>query len=61
MTTPIFDNSHPKIIEITFSFPEFALAYNKPVYSICSFITEIQSNLELPFPSVAMPNQKYFD
>ena len=34
----IFDHVHPKIIESTFSFPEFVLACSKSVYSICSFL-----------------------
>ena len=45
MAMPNFDNIHPKIIETTFSFPEFAPACKK----ICSFrqlILEIQSILE---------------
>ena len=33
-----FDHAHLKIIEITFSFPEFALAYKKSVLSIYSFL-----------------------
>ena len=33
-----FDHVHSKIIESTFSFPEFVLACNKSVYSICSFL-----------------------
>ena len=28
------DNAHPKTIEITFSFPEFARAYKKSVHSM---------------------------
>ena len=34
----IFDHAHPKIIEATFSFPEFALALKKSAYSICAFL-----------------------
>ena len=29
---PFFDHTHPKISEITFSFPEFAPACKKPVH-----------------------------
>ena len=36
---PIFDHTHPKIIQITFSFPEFAPACKKSVHSINSFST----------------------
>ena len=38
MTTPIFDQAHPKIIEITFCFPEFAPPCKKSVHSINSFL-----------------------
>ena len=38
MTTPIFDQAHLKIIEITFSFPEFTKACKKSVHSINSFL-----------------------
>ena len=38
MTMPIFHHAHPRIIDITFSFPEFAPAYNNHL--------EIQSILE---------------
>ena len=31
MATPIFDTVYPKIIEITFGFPEFAPACKKSV------------------------------
>ena len=34
MATPNLDHIHPKIIEITFSFPEFAQARKKSVHSI---------------------------
>ena len=37
-----FEHIHPKIIKITFSFPEFAPAYKKVVYSINSFLRYIQ-------------------
>ena len=48
MAMPLFEHANPKIIEITFSFPEFALACKK----ICFFhlfIFEIQSILEFPY------------
>ena len=32
------DHTHPKISEITFSFPKFAPACKKSVHSICSFL-----------------------
>ena len=38
MGTPNFEHIHPKIIEITFSFPEFAPACKKLVHSINSFL-----------------------
>ena len=34
----IFDHAHPKIIEITFSFPDVVPACKKSVDSICSFL-----------------------
>ena len=40
---PIFDQTHPRIIEIAFSFPEFAPACKKTFHSI---IFDIQSILE---------------
>ena len=38
MAMHIFHHAHPKIIEITFSFPEFASACKQPVHSIYSFL-----------------------
>ena len=35
----VFYQAHPKIIEISFSFPEFAPAWKKSVHSINSFLT----------------------
>ena len=35
---PIFDHTHPKIIDITFSFSEFALTCKKSAYSNNSFL-----------------------
>ena len=35
---PIFGYTYQKIIETTFSFPEFVLAYKKPVYAIYLFL-----------------------
>ena len=35
---PLFDQAHPKTIEIIFSFPEFALACKKSVHLIYSFL-----------------------
>ena len=40
MVTPNFDHIQPKIIEITFSFPEFAPARKKSVHSINSWDTQ---------------------
>ena len=37
----IFDHTHPKIIESTFSFPEFVPAWKKWLYSICSFLSPV--------------------
>ena len=38
MTTPIFDQAHPKIIEITFCFPVFAPPCKKSFHFINSFL-----------------------
>ena len=38
MTMPISDHAHPKIIEIAFSFIEFAPACKKLVHSIYSIL-----------------------
>ena len=64
MATPIFDDAHPKIIEITFRCPEFAPVCKKSVCSICSFM--IQSNLEFSDQTghthfLTLPTQKHFD
>ena len=40
------DQTHPKIIDTAFSFPEFVPARKKLVYSIHPFIFDIQSILE---------------
>ena len=37
----IFDHAHPKIIESTFSFPEFVPAWKKWLYSICLFFSPV--------------------
>ena len=37
-TEPTLDHSHPKIIEVAFSFPEFVNKYKKSVYSIIFFL-----------------------
>ena len=44
MVTTIFDHNHPKIIRMTFSFPDFAPACNK-INSFHLVILEIQSIL----------------
>ena len=36
-TAGIFDHAHPKIIELTFSFPQYITACKKSVYSTCLF------------------------
>ena len=53
---PIFDQAHPKIIEITFSFLEFAPPYKKSVHSINSFLRYSQfwsplTRLDTPIPN----------
>ena len=59
MTTPIFDQAHPKIIEITFYFPEFAPPCKKSVHSIYSFLR--YSQFLSPVTRLAMPIPKFFD
>ena len=41
-TTPIFNKIHPKIVETTFCFLEFATPCKKSVHSINSFLRYIQ-------------------
>ena len=57
MTTPNFDHIHPKIIETTFSFPEFALARKKLVQSICSLLR--YSQFKSPVTRLATPNSHH--
>ena len=60
---PNFDHIHPKIIEITFSFPEFAPACKKSVHSINSFLRyrQIQSPVtRLATPILTLPTPKFF-
>ena len=45
MTTPIFDQAHPKTIETAFCFPKFAPP-RKKIRSFHQFILEIQPILE---------------
>ena len=52
-----YDNIHPKIIEATFSFPEFAPACKKSVHSINLFL---RYSPYWPNPSLTMPTQKPF-
>ena len=59
----IFDHTHPKIIESTFSFLELVPAYKKSVYSICSFLR--YSHFRVPWPDrqhqfLTMPTHKTF-
>ena len=61
---PISDHAHPKIIEITFSFPEFAPACKISVHSINSFLRYSQSQspvTRLVMPILTMSIQKFFD
>ena len=44
----IFDQTHSKIIESTFSFPEFVPACIKSVYSICSFWDKVNFRVLWP-------------
>ena len=67
MVMPIFDHAHPKIIEITFSFPEFPPACKKSVHSINSFLrySHIESD-RVPWPDcpksfLTMRTQNFFD
>ena len=53
MATPNFDHINPKIIEITFSFPEFAPACKKSVHSINSFFR--YSQFKSPATRLATP------
>ena len=62
---PIFDHAHPKIIEINFSFLEFASVCKKSVHFIY-LILEIQSILESHDQTgqahfLTTPAQKNFD
>ena len=54
MTTPIFDQAHPKIIEITFCFPVFAPPCKKSFHFINSFLR--YSQLATPISGHAHPN-----
>ena len=64
MIKPISDHGQPKIIDINFSFPDFAIACKKNG-SFHPFIPEIQSILEpmtrLVMPSLTMQTQTFFD
>ena len=64
MGTPNSDHAHRKIIEITFSFPEFAPACKISVHSIHSFLRYSQS--QSPITRLATPifehaQPKFFD
>ena len=54
MTTPIFDQAHPKIIEITFCFPVFAPPCKKSFHFINSFLR--YSQLATPISGHTHPN-----
>ena len=51
--TPVFDQTHPIIIEITFCFPEFAPPCKKSVHSINSLLRYIQ--FQSPVTRLATP------
>ena len=53
MTTPIFDQAHPKIIEITFCFPVFAPPCKKAFHFINSFLR--YSQLATPIQTFSDP------
>ena len=53
MAIPISHHAHPKTIEITFSFPEFAPACKISVHSIYSFLR--YSQFQSPVTRLAMP------
>ena len=44
-----FDDGHPKIIEITFSFLKFAPVFKKSVHSIYSFLNPMTRSVTLIF------------
>ena len=52
MATSIFDHAYHKIIETTFSSPEFATTRRKSVHSINSFL---KCNLRVPWPDWPRP------
>ena len=60
----IFDHTHTKNIESTFSFPEFVPACKKSAYSIRSFFRYSQFSDLWPdwsHPFLTMPNQNIFN
>ena len=57
MTMPVFDHALPHIIEITFSFPEFAPAYKNSVHSINSFLR--YSQFQSPVTRMATPTSDH--
>ena len=60
----ISHHAHPKIIEITFGFPEFAPACKISVHSIYSFLRYSQFKSpwpDWPQPFLTMSTQKVFD
>ena len=54
-----FDHAHPKIIEITFSFPALPPACKKSAHSINSFFK--YSQFQSPVTRLATPIPKFFD
>ena len=63
MIMPIFDQAQPKIIETTFSFPEFAPSCKKFIPPIHSWDTANFRVLwpDWPHPFLTMPTQKKID
>ena len=64
MATSISDHAHPKIIEITFSFPEFTPACKISAHSIYSFLrySQFQSSVtKLARPFLTIPTCRFFD
>ena len=61
---PNFDHINPKIIEITFSFPEFAPARKKSVHSITHSWATVSLRFMWPgwpHPSLTTPTPKLFN
>ena len=63
IATPIFDHIHPKIIEITFRFPQFLLAKNQFIPSTFPWDTVNFRVLwpDWPHQFLTTPTPKFFD